>query len=166
MVKGMWSILIKVIIVLKFSFTCLEYQFNIIFQIFRYNCKFLFSCTGYYSYETPYKPAFPGEENFKGTIIHPQKWTEKHDKEIIGKKVALIGSGATAITILPNIADVVSHVTMVQRTPTFIGNLLYCLDCRLNFCKHGKKIGFDNFTRIRNNLPDIVSIKWTKSQLK
>ena len=94
---------------------------KIILKSFRYSCKVLFGCTGYYSYETPYEPGFPGQENFKGTIIHPQKWTSEHDKEIIGKKVALIGSGATAITILPNIADVASHVTMVQRTPAYIG---------------------------------------------
>jgi len=86
----------------------------------RYSCNVLFGCTGYYSYETPYEPGFPGQENFNGTVLHPQKWTSEHDKEIVGKKVALIGSGATAVTILPNIADVVSHVTMVQRTPGYI----------------------------------------------
>jgi len=86
----------------------------------RYSCNVLFGCSGYYSYETPYEPGFPGQENFNGTVLHPQKWTPEHDKEIVGKKVAMIGSGATAVTILPNIADVVSHVTMVQRTPTYI----------------------------------------------
>jgi len=87
----------------------------------RYSCNVLFGCTGYYSYETPYEPGFPGQKDFKGTVIHPQKWTKEHDKEIVGKKIAIIGSGATAVTILPNIADLVSHVTMVQRTPTYIG---------------------------------------------
>ena len=103
------------------SFTHQRNNFILLSELFRYSCKFLFSCTGYYSYETPYEPRFPGQENFKGTIIHPQKWTTEHDKEIIDKKVALIGSGATAITILPNIAGVASHVTMVQRTPAYIG---------------------------------------------
>ena len=106
---------------MDFCFIRQRNNFKLLLKLFRYSCKFLFSCTGYYSYETPYEPRFPGQENFKGTIIHPQKWTAEHDKEIIGKKVALIGSGATAITILPNIADVASHVTMVQRTPAYIG---------------------------------------------
>ena len=65
----------------------------------------LFGCTGYYSYENPYQPHFPGQENFIGPIVHPQKWTEEHDQQILGKKVAIIGSGATAVTILPSIAD-------------------------------------------------------------
>ena len=86
----------------------------------RFSCDVLFGCTGYYSYETPYEPRFPGQERFPGPIVHPQKWTEEHDKAIVGKRVAMIGSGATAVTILPSIADSASHVTMVQRTPTYI----------------------------------------------
>ena len=86
----------------------------------RFSCDVLFGCTGYYSYETPYEPKFPGQERFPGPIVHPQKWTEEHDKAIVGKRVAMIGSGATAVTILPSIADSASHVTMVQRTPTYI----------------------------------------------
>jgi len=86
----------------------------------RFSCDVLFGCTGYYSYENPYEPKFPGQERFPGPIVHPQKWTEEHDKAIVGKKVAMIGSGATAVTILPSIADSASHVTMVQRTPTYI----------------------------------------------
>jgi len=86
----------------------------------KFSCDVLFGCTGYYSYENPYEPKFPGQERFPGPIVHPQKWTEEHDKTIVGKKVAMIGSGATAVTILPNIADSASHVTMVQRTPTYI----------------------------------------------
>jgi cation diffusion facilitator CzcD-associated flavoprotein CzcO len=86
----------------------------------RFSCKMLFGCTGYYSYETPYQPTFPGQDDFPGPIVHPQKWTSEHDKMIQGKRVALIGSGATAVTILPNIAEMAAHVTMVQRTPTYI----------------------------------------------
>ena len=87
----------------------------------KYSCDILFGCTGYYSYEKPFEPNFPGQENFPGKIVHPQKWTKEDDSEIIGKKVAIIGSGATAVTILPNISDSVSHVTMIQRTPSYIG---------------------------------------------
>lgn len=88
----------------------------------RYSCNMLFGCTGYYSYENPYQPHFSGQENFTGPIVHPQKWNEEHDQQILGKKVAIIGSGATAVTILPSIADQVSHVTMVQRTPSYIAS--------------------------------------------
>merc|ERR1712025_554490 len=64
---------------------------------------------------------FPGQERFKGPIVHPQKWKEDHNQMIKGKKVAMIGSGATAVTILPSIADNVEHVTVIQRTPSYIG---------------------------------------------
>jgi len=86
----------------------------------RFSSNVLFGCTGYFSYETPYEPGFPGQDNFKGKIIHPQKWDHQDDEIIKGKKVAMIGSGATAVTILPNIANQTKHVTMVQRTPTYI----------------------------------------------
>jgi len=86
----------------------------------KYSCNVLFGCSGYYSYETPYEPTFPGQEKFPGPIVHPQKWTEEHDKQIVDAKVAIIGSGATAVTILPNITDSASHVTLIQRTPTYI----------------------------------------------
>ena len=86
-----------------------------------YSCNMLFGCTGYYSYEHPYQPTFPGEKRFCGKIVHPQNWTSEDDELIVGKKVAIIGSGATAVTLLPNIANITSHVTMVQRTPSYIG---------------------------------------------
>ena len=86
----------------------------------KYSCNVLFGCSGYYSYETPFEPTFPGQDKFSGTIVHPQKWTAEHDNKVVGAKVALIGSGATAVTILPNISDCASHVTLIQRTPTYI----------------------------------------------
>lgn len=86
----------------------------------KYSCNVLFGCTGYYSYENPHEPKFPGQDSFSGKVVHPQKWTPELDDFIVGKKVAIIGSGATAVTILPNIANSTSHVTMVQRTPTYI----------------------------------------------
>ena len=77
----------------------------------RYSCDMLIGCTGYFSYENPYEPKFPGQENFSGTIVHPQKWTPEHDRMIEGKRVALIGSGATAVTIFPGIKvyDTLEH---------------------------------------------------------
>lgn len=88
-----------------------------------YSCNTLFGCMGYYSYENPNRPEFPGEERFKGKIIHPQLWDKECDKEIKDAKVALVGSGATSVTLLPNITDKVEKVTMVQRTPTYIAAL-------------------------------------------
>ena len=75
----------------------------------RYSCDMLIGCTGYFSYENPYEPKFPGQENFSGTIVHPQKWTPEHDRMIEGKRVALIGSGATAVTIFPGIKVYTIH---------------------------------------------------------
>ena len=82
-----------------------------------YTCNFLVSCTGYYDYDRAYLPEFPGLENFKGQSIHPQFWPEKLDYK--GKKVVIIGSGATAVTLVPAMVADAAHVTMLQRTPTY-----------------------------------------------
>jgi cation diffusion facilitator CzcD-associated flavoprotein CzcO len=84
-------------------------------------CSFLFPCTGYYHYEEPYAPEFPGIERFAGTIIHPQHWPE--DLDYTGKRVVVIGSGATAVTLVPAMAERAEHVTMLQRSPSYIVNL-------------------------------------------
>jgi len=89
----------------------------------KFSSSFLIGCMGYYSYETPYTPHLPGQENFKGKIVHPQQWTEECDELIKGAKVAMIGSGATAVTILPSITDVTEHVTLVQRSPSYVAAL-------------------------------------------
>ena len=87
----------------------------------RFTCGFLFSCGGYYDYDTPHQPEFPGRERFAGHVVHPQHWGPADDAAYPGKRVAIIGSGATAITLLPNmVAGGAAHVTMVQRTPTYI----------------------------------------------
>jgi monooxygenase len=78
----------------------------------------LYMCAGYYSYKQGYTPDFPGRERFKGDVIHPQAWPENYDYQ--DKKVVVIGSGATAITLVPAMADKASHVTMLQRSPTYI----------------------------------------------
>ena len=80
--------------------------------------NFLWNCSGYYSYDEPHRPEFPGEERFQGQIIHPQLWPE--DLDYAGKKVVVIGSGATAITLVPSMAGTAEHVTMLQRTPTYV----------------------------------------------
>ncbi|CAM3830612.1 flavin-containing monooxygenase [Smaragdicoccus niigatensis] len=81
-------------------------------------CSFLYWASGYYRYDTGYTPDFPGRERFTGPIIHPQFWDDRID--YAGKRVVVIGSGATAMTLVPNIAKDASHVTMLQRTPTYV----------------------------------------------
>jgi monooxygenase len=81
-------------------------------------CGFLLSCTGYYRYDRGYEPDFPGAERFAGEIVHPQRWPQ--DLDYAGRRVVVIGSGATAITLVPAIARDAAHVTMVQRSPTYI----------------------------------------------
>jgi cation diffusion facilitator CzcD-associated flavoprotein CzcO len=82
------------------------------------SCNFFFICGGYYNYEHGYTPDFAGLENFKGQVVHPQKWSP--DIETAGKKVVVIGSGATAVTLVPALAKSAAHVTMLQRSPTYI----------------------------------------------
>ena len=84
-------------------------------------CRFLFSCTGYYDYEKGYRPHFPNQETFGGTIMHPQHWDTSLDYS--NKRIVIIGSGATAITMVPELAKKAKKVTMLQRSPTYIANL-------------------------------------------
>ncbi len=81
-------------------------------------CSFLFSCSGYYRYDAGYLPDFAGLDDFRGTVVHPQHWPE--DLDWSGKRVVVIGSGATAITLIPSLAETAAHVTMLQRSPTYI----------------------------------------------
>jgi cation diffusion facilitator CzcD-associated flavoprotein CzcO len=87
-------------------------------QTERFTCNFLFACSGYYSYEEGYLPRFPGSELFQGRLIHPQKWPE--DLDYAGKNVVVIGSGATAVTLVPAMAKTANRVTMLQRSPTYM----------------------------------------------
>lgn len=87
-------------------------------EVARFTCSFLFLCSGYYSYEQGYTPDFKGVENFAGRIVHPQKWTG--DIDYAGKRVVVIGSGATAVTLVPEMAKTAAHVTMLQRSPTYV----------------------------------------------
>lgn len=80
--------------------------------------NFLFSCAGYYRYSSGYTPDFPGVDRFQGRIVHPQAWPE--DLSYSGKRVLIIGSGATAVTLLPAMSGTAAHVTMLQRSPTYI----------------------------------------------
>jgi cation diffusion facilitator CzcD-associated flavoprotein CzcO len=87
----------------------------------RMTCGFLFMCTGYYRYDEGYTPDFPGTERFAGEVVHPQHWTP--DVDYAGKRVVVIGSGATAVTLVPAMAERAAHVTMLQRSPSYIVSL-------------------------------------------
>jgi monooxygenase len=84
----------------------------------RLTCAFLLVCSGYYRYDQGYSPTFQGSDRFTGQIIHPQHWPE--DLDYTGKRIVVIGSGATAVTLVPALTDKAEHVTMLQRSPTYI----------------------------------------------
>ncbi len=84
----------------------------------RFTCGFLYACAGYYDYEEGYTPELPGRERYRGQIVHPQHWTP--EIAYAGKRVVVIGSGATAVTLVPALARTAAHVTMLQRSPSYI----------------------------------------------
>jgi monooxygenase len=84
-------------------------------------CRFLYACTGYYSYDAGYQPDFPGVGSYQGRLVHPQFWPA--DLDHTGKRVVVIGSGATAVTLVPAMAPTAAHVTMLQRSPSYLTSL-------------------------------------------
>ena len=84
-------------------------------------CGFLHLCSGYYDYDRGHAPSFPGQEHFAGRLVHPQFWPD--DLDVDGRRVVVIGSGATAVTLVPALADRGAHVTMLQRSPTWVTSL-------------------------------------------
>ena len=90
-------------------------------EVALFTCSFLYLCTGYYDYGSGYTPEWPGFDKFKGIVVHPQKWPE--DLDYAGKHVLVIGSGATAVTLVPAMAEKAAHVTMLQRSPTYIASM-------------------------------------------
>ena len=87
-------------------------------ETFEYTCNFLLMCSGYYSYKSGYTPTFEGVGTYSGEIVHPQEWPEDIDYD--AKKVVVIGSGATAVTLVPAMAESAEHVVMLQRSPTYV----------------------------------------------
>jgi cation diffusion facilitator CzcD-associated flavoprotein CzcO len=100
------------------TLTCHDNKTN---KTLKFSAKYVISCLGYYRYDKGYRPDFKGEENFKGQIIHPQFWPE--DLDYSGKEVVVIGSGATAVTLVPAMTDKAKHVTMLQRSPTYVATI-------------------------------------------
>jgi monooxygenase len=87
----------------------------------RLTCSFLWVCSGYYRYDEGYTPELPGISDYAGTVVHPQHWPE--DLDYAGKRVVVIGSGATAVTLVPAMAETAGHVTMLQRSPSYVLSL-------------------------------------------
>lgn len=90
-------------------------------EIVHLTCSYLWVCSGYYRYDEGFTPEFAGAEDFKGEVVHPQHWPA--DLDYSGKRVVVIGSGATAVTLVPAMAEKAAHVTMLQRSPTYIASL-------------------------------------------
>jgi len=90
-------------------------------ETLRCTCAFLYGCTGYYRYDAGYEPGFPSADHFQGQVVHPQHWPE--DLDYAGKKVVVIGSGATAVTLVPAMARTAAHVAMLQRSPSYLLSL-------------------------------------------
>lgn len=105
-----------------------------------YTCNFLWMCQGYYDHENPYTPDWPGMGSYKGQFIHAQLWDPKID--YTGKRVLVIGSGATAATVVPEFAKTAAHVTMLQRSPTYF----FCSENRNELADRLRQIGIDEPT--------------------
>ncbi len=90
-------------------------------EVIELTCGFVFACSGYYRYDHGYQPEFAGMDQFKGQVIHPQAWPADFDGS--GKRIVVIGSGATAVTLVPSLAKEAEHVTMLQRSPTYIASV-------------------------------------------
>lgn len=118
-------------------------------QIKRFTAGFLLMCAGYYNYEEGFTPAFAGADRFAGRIVHPQLWPE--DMDYAGKRVVIIGSGATAVTLAPAMTDKAAHVTMLQRSPTYMVSMP-AIDPVANWMRRNlpKQFAYDasRFTRI------------------
>ena len=90
-------------------------------ELVQLTCSFLYMCTGYYRYSSGHTPSFEGLEDFEGQVVHPQHWPD--DLDVAGRRVVVVGSGATAVTLVPSLATDAEHVTMLQRTPSYIVSL-------------------------------------------
>lgn len=112
-----------------------------------YTTSFLFMCSGYYEYDQGYTPEFPGREDYEGTFVHPQFWPEDLDYE--DKNVVVIGSGATGITLLPNLTDKARKATMLQRSPSYVVSLPLKDRVAHSLQRYSPKLAHD-VTRVKN----------------
>lgn len=127
--------------------------------------NFLVGCTGYYDYDSGYRPSFPGEERFTGRIVHPQHWPADLDHR--DKKVVVIGSGATAITLVPALAGEAAHITMLQRSPTYIASIPADDPVAIGLTKAGSPAGLTyRMGRARNIAIQQASYQLSRKQPK
>ena len=124
--------------------------------------NFLFMCGGYYNYDKPYDPEFEGVEDFKGEVLHPQFWPEDLNYE--GKKVVIIGSGATAMTLVPAMAKTAGHVTMLQRSPTYVVSREAEDKIANTLRKYLPETWAYNLTRLKNTTMQGIMYKRTREQ--
>ena len=132
-----------------------------------YSCNFLFVCTGYYNYKNGYTPDYLGIEDYKGKVIHPQHWPE--DLDYKDKKVVIIGSGATAVTIVPKMANETAHITMLQRSPTYVGAFPNTDKIAVFFKKILPKRVAHNLIRFKNITTQVIFFnvcKWWPNTMK
>jgi monooxygenase len=106
--------------VLKASWSSEDAQWTVETTKATYTCSFLYVCSGYYDYDSGYVVDFPGQSEFQGRIVHPQQWPD--DLDYSGQRVVVIGSGATAVTLVPAMAGAAEHVTMLQRSPSYVAS--------------------------------------------
>ncbi|MGZ4224527.1 MAG: flavin-containing monooxygenase [Solirubrobacteraceae bacterium] len=130
----------------------------------RLTCGFLFFCSGYYRYDHGFAPEFPGAEDFSGPIIHPQFWPEELD--YTGRRVVVIGSGATAVTLVPAMAERAAHVTMLQRSPSYVVSLPAQDDLAVRLRRIlGPRLGYQAI-RWRNVLVQLLSFQLSRHRPK
>ncbi len=124
-------------------------------------CNYLLSCTGYYNYDKGYTPEYKGKEDYQGQFIHPQQWPE--DLDYRGKKIVVIGSGATAITLIPELAKTAGSVTMLQRSPTYVANVPKEEALAIKLRKYLPNKWVYRITRTRNVLRTMLQYKYCKA---
>jgi cation diffusion facilitator CzcD-associated flavoprotein CzcO len=127
-----------------------------------WTCRFLWACTGYYRYDRGHSPSWPDQERFGGRIVHPQHWPE--DLDYSDQQVIVIGSGATAVTLVPAMAETAAHVTMLQRSPTYVLSLARVDRVSLAARRLlGERLGA-GFTRWKNVLRAMAFFKLSRSR--
>lgn len=131
-------------------------------SIWQLSCGFIYSCSGYYHYTEPYTPSFSGEEVFAGPMFHAQHWPESLD--YAGKRVVVVGSGATAVTLVPELAKTAASVTMLQRSPTYIAALPAQDAMAINMRKWLPESVVYHFTRVKKILIQILTFNYARSR--
>ena len=126
------------------------------------SCNFLYSCSGYYSYDNPYVPEFEGQDDFKGALFHAQHWPE--DLDYKGKKVVVIGSGATAVTVVPEVSKEAAQTIMLQRSPTYLASVPEKDQMAISMRKWLPETFVYHFTRWKKVLQQMIVFNLARSR--